>query len=396
MYHLTKKRLLLDLYKAFYDAKKHKSNKSYVLKFEKDLHNNLTKLRDQLWEQTYEPKPSTCFIIDYPKKREIFAAEFVDRIVHHLYFNYTQELYERTFIYDSYSCIKNKGTHFGIDRLKHHIRSESLNYTRTCYVLKLDIRGYFININREKLYNIVINQLNKMKTREYNNNTKKTWADIIDFDFIEYLSKKILLLDPTKKAIIIGKKEDWDGLDFYKSLFNTNSLCGLPIGNLTSQLSSNIYLNLLDQFIKRILKCKHYGRYVDDFYIVSHNKEFLLSIIELINDYLKTELELDINLGKTKIINIKNGVEFLGSYIKPYRTYISNTSFKRIQDRLWKFRNYKNLEENYIYSSVNSLLGVLQHYNSYNIKKELFNKQHNIKHIGLYEKYYQKLLKYTG
>lgn len=173
MYHLTKKRLLLDLYKAFYDAKKHKSNKSYVLKFEKDLHNNLTKLRDQLWEQTYEPKPSTCFIIDYPKKREIFAAEFVDRIVHHLYFNYTHELYERTFIYDSYSCIKNKGTHFGIDRLKHHIRSESLNYTRTCYVLKLDIRGYFININREKLYNIVINQLNKMKTREYNNNTKK-------------------------------------------------------------------------------------------------------------------------------------------------------------------------------------------------------------------------------
>ena len=225
---------------------------------------------------------------------------------------------------------------------------------------------------------------------------EKTWADIIDFDFIEYLSKKILLLDPTKKAIIIGKKEDWDGLDFYKSLFNTNSLWGLPIGNLTSQLSSNIYLNLLDQFIKRILKCKHYGRYVDDFYIVSHNKEFLLSIIELINDYLKTELELDINLGKTKIINIKNGVEFLGSYIKPYRTYISNTSFKRIQDRLWKFRNYKNLEENYIYSSVNSLLGVLQHYNSYNIKKELFNKQHNIKHIGLYEKYYQKLLKYTG
>lgn len=120
-YTLSKKQLLFDLYVAFECAKKHKSNKPYIDHFEADLHNNLLSLCDDLWERKYVAEPSSCFVITHPKRREVFAANFRDRIVHHLYYNYTHEMFERTFIHDTYSCIKKRGTHFGIHRLEKHI-----------------------------------------------------------------------------------------------------------------------------------------------------------------------------------------------------------------------------------------------------------------------------------
>ena len=129
-YKLTREALLKDLYVAFYDARRHKANKPYVRYFERDLKEEIESLCDELWNRTYQAQPSRCFIIDYPKKREVFAAQFRDRVVHHLYFNYAHEMFERTFIQDTYSCIKNRGTLYGINRLAKHIRSESLNYKR--------------------------------------------------------------------------------------------------------------------------------------------------------------------------------------------------------------------------------------------------------------------------
>lgn len=116
-YTLTREDLIRDLYIAFYDARKHKTTKSYVLEFESNLKEEIEKLCDELLTRSYKPLPSTCFIVNYPKKREIFAAQFRDRIIHHLYYNYTGELFERTFIQDTYSCIKGRGTHYGISRL---------------------------------------------------------------------------------------------------------------------------------------------------------------------------------------------------------------------------------------------------------------------------------------
>ena len=155
MYTLSKTRLLFDLYYAFQCAKKHKANKEYVKIFENDLHNNLIELCDELYERRYKPQPSICFIFTDPKRREIFAANFRDRIVHHLYYNYTYDLFNRTFIEDSYSCRKGKGTHYGIHRIEKHIRQESENYTKETYVLKMDIKGYFIHINRPLLLSLV-------------------------------------------------------------------------------------------------------------------------------------------------------------------------------------------------------------------------------------------------
>lgn len=212
----------------------------------------------------------------------------------------------------------------------------------------------------------------------------------MDFDFIKYLGKTIISINPTENCNIISPKFEWLELPNSKSLFHTDNDCGLPIGNLTSQLMSNVYLNELDQFIKRKLKCKHYGRYVDDFYIVSCNKEFLHEIIPKINFFFKENLLLDIHDGKTKITNIKQGIEFLGAFIKPYRTYISNKTLKRIKCKLFKMQN-DGIDSDPTFS-INSYLGILKHYSTFTLRKELFKKITKLYKFGVFNKNYTKFI----
>lgn len=372
-FSLSYEQLLFDLYVAYLDARRHKRNRSYQKAFEAHLEENIISLANDLWNRTYKALPSTCFIIQDPKKREVFAADFRDRIVHHLYYNYTHELYERTFIHDSYSCIKKRGTHFGINRLEQHIRKESLNYTEKCYVLKMDIKGYFMQINRQKLLEICLLKLRKMANHTISKNSKTSWCQVIDFPFIEYLTGTIVLLNPTESCVVRGRRSDWDDLPKTKSLFYSAKDCGLPIGNLTSQLFSNVYLGELDQFIKRILKCRHYGRYVDDFYVVSSNKDFLKSIIQPITQFLQEELCLPINQSKTLICDSQKGVEFLGAYLKPHRKYVSNQCLHRINKKLPTLFREKNPYR--IRARLNSYLGIFSHYSSYFLRKEMFLEQ---------------------
>ena len=355
---ISYQQLYNDLLFAYFDAIKHKSKKWYVIDFAKDLHNNISQLAKELYTRTYKHSPFTVYILK-PFPREVFAAQFRDRVVHHLYFNYVHELFERTFIEDSYSCIKGKGTTYGIDRLKHHILSASDNYTKTCYALKIDIKAYFININRPTLLSIILHKLQKFKKSPKNSN--------IDFDFVEYLTREIVLTDPTKNAEIYNV----DAYVMYKkskSVFFAKPDCGIPIGNLTSQLFSNIYLNEFDQFIKRVLKCKHYGRDVDDGYIIHQDKSFLLNLLPSIDDFLYKTLGLHLNKGKTIIKNVKYGIEFLGAYIKPYRMYISNKTLYRMYKRDFP----KDKVE--LINSIVSRFGLLKRYSSYNIRQDMLNR----------------------
>jgi retron-type reverse transcriptase len=364
---LTRQQLLLDLYQAFYDAKRHKSKRSYVRKWESDLKRNMDELCDELYYRLYKPLPSKCFIVDYPKKREIFAAVFRDRIVHHLYFNYTNRLFERTFIQDSYSCIKGRGTHYGIGRIRDFCRKESLNWQRECYVLHLDIRGYFMHIVRRRLLEIAVGSLRKMAMHRCDGGG--TWEEVLDMDFVEWLTGVIVLLDPKKNCIICGDISDWEGLDPAKSMLHLENGLGLPIGNLTSQLFSNVYLNVFDQFMKRVLKCRYYGRYVDDAAVVSCDREWLLSLVPDVDRFLRSELGLELHKGKLEVSEVHMGVEFLGAYIKPYRTYVSNHSLRRIEK---KIANLDYLKPWLVVRSVNSYLGIFQHTSSYRLRRRLF------------------------
>ncbi len=367
--HLTQLQLLVDLHTAYLDARRHKRNRKYQLDFEQNMEQNLRTLADELISHTYVPEPSMCFIINDPKKREVFAASFRDRIVHHLYYNYTHKLFERNFIADSYSCIKRRGTHYGIKRLEQHIRQESLNYTEKAYILKMDISGYFMHINRRILLNIVNHRLDKMRYHYISNADTETWNDILDFDFIKYLGELIIMLNPITNCRFRGKKCDWDSLPRNRSLFHSPDGCGLPIGNLTSQLFSNVYLGEFDDYMKRTLTVKRYGRYVDDFYIVSNDKDYLRWLIPKIKDYLYLRLGLSINDCKTQICDSNHGVGFLGVYFKPFRRYIHNDSLQRIKSKIPHLSRIHAPEQ--MRSVVSSYLGVLSHCASYKIRRRI-------------------------
>lgn len=341
----------------------------------------MEELCDDLYYRRYKPLPSKCFIVEYPKKREIFAAMFRDRIVHHLYFNYTHSLYERTFIQDSYSCIKGRGTHYGIGRVTDMCRKESRNWQRKCYVMHLDIRGYFMHIVRKRLLEIAVASLRKMSSHRISKGSVMIWGDVLDMDFLVWLTEIIVMLDPKENCIITGSPDGWYGLDPAKSMLHLEDGIGLPIGNLTSQLFSNVYLNVLDQFVKRELGCKYYGRYVDDACIVSHDKTFLISLVPVIRDFLKSELGLDLHTGKLVVSEVHRGVEFLGAYIKPYRTYMSRHSLARMEEKIADLDYSKPWK---VIRSVNSYLGIMAHTASYKMRRRMFLKPEFLR-IGLFD-----------
>lgn len=367
IHHITRDELYSDLFVAYHIAIKHKSKKHYVIEFSKHLEANIRELTDELYERRYVPRPSTCFIVNHPKKREVFAADFRDRIVHHYIFMKTHILFERTFIHDTYSCIEHRGTHYGIQRLRHHIESCSENYTRECYILKMDLKGYFMHIDRALLANIVDNTLDHMAHRQSDKNGL-TWDEKIDIGFMKYLCREVILSDPTQDCIIHGEVDDWRGLPDSKCMFLVPKGYGLPIGNLTSQLFSNVFLNLLDQYAKRTLRCRHYGRYVDDFYIVSRDREKLHDCARQIEQFLLDKLHININRGKTQISNARHGVEFLGAYIKPWRIYMSSQSVRRMHRQLPSIRKKSPQQQ---MQSINSFLGIMGHYKSYHLRKQL-------------------------
>lgn len=381
-YRLTRQQLLYDLYVAFEDAARHKHKMSYVVKFERELAENLNALCDDLLTHRYRALPSKCFVVKYPKQREVFAAMFRDRVVHHLYFRYTHQLFERTFIADSYSCIKGRGTLYGVNRLRQHIRQASLNWQERAYAMSLDIRGYFMHINREKLLRIATDSMRKMATHKVGLTDEvpipsgvlltptTTWAEIRDMDFLLWLTEQIVMLDPMENCIIVGDESDWDGIDHAKCMRFVEKGLALPIGNLTSQLFSNVYMNPFDQFVKGDILCRHYGRYVDDSDMIDPDRVWLLAQVPKVREFLADELRLELHMGKLHIQEIHGGVEFLGTFVKPYRDYVSNKTLERIKGRLQQtdLRNGEAANR-----TICSYLGILSHTASYNLRREIFD-----------------------
>lgn len=361
---LSDSRLRDDIFRAYFCARSNKRNTSSQVRFERNLSANLMSLYQEVKDRRYKPMRSMCFIIRDPVQREVFAAAFRDRIIHHYLYNKLEPLFEPAFIFDSYSCRKGKGTLFGIERLEHHIRSCTRNYHKKCYVLKLDLEGYFMNIDRSILYEMICSRIDKLRLTG-------SLPEGFDYDTVIYLLQKVVFLDPTAGCRIKGSLDDWKGLPDSKSLFKARKGCGLPIGNLTSQLFSNIYLNELDQFIKRELGFRHYGRYVDDSYLIHGSKEYLLASLPLIEDFLWSRLHLRLNHRKVKIYSVDDGVPFLGAVISPYGRALRRRNQRRIT------RNYLDTicyeADPYALLAVNnSYAGYLGHFN---------NLPHNLKDI---------------
>lgn len=349
--------LLIDLFKAYFDAKKNKGKTANALAFAVSYEENIIELYEDIVNYRYQIRPSICFIVNKPVRREIFAADFRDRVVHHLLFNYLNPLFERSFVKDSYSCRKGKGTSYGISRVSYFIRSCSLNYQKECWIMKLDIKGYFMSIDRNILYKKIEKKINSLKNTGFDRN------------LILHLIRLVVFNDPTKGCRFRSQPQDWVGLPKSKSLFHSDKNKGLPIGNLTSQLCANIYLNQFDHFVKEKLGFKYYGRYVDDMVFVYKDKDFLKNSIPKIKHHLKNNFGLTLHPRKIYLQKSNIGVCFLGVFIKPRCIYTGRRTKDNFIKNLYIIERKEVIEEKDI-SIINSYLGMMIHYNSYKLRRK--------------------------
>lgn len=344
------------LYKAYLDCRENKRKSMSALKFEYDLERNLFELQKELLNKEYRPGRSICFVVKEPSPREIFAANFRDRVVHHLLIREMEEAGERVFIFDTFSCRKGKGTHLAVKRLKTFIRRITKNYKKKAFYLQLDISGFFMSMEHDILYSL----FEKLALKQ--NKSPKWNKDIL------WLARTVIYHKPVNNYIIKGNPSLFTLIPPRKSLFGSPKGRGLPIGNYSSQFFANLYLNELDQFVKRELKRKYYLRYVDDFIILGYNKEKLKALEKKIYSFLKEKLSLELNFKKTKLERISNGIDFLGYITAPEHTLIRKRVVSRLKGDLGKRA----------LPSINSYYGHFRHADSFNLRKSIFESLNGI------------------
>lgn len=352
--------LLEELFKAYYKARiggKRKTKDEH--RFEANDFENIVNLRNTIIARAYRPNRGVAFIIHDPVTREVVAAPFVDRIVHHFLYKFAIEWWEPRLWKGSYSCRVGKGILYGIRDLNRNMRIVSENGTKPAYVIKRDLKGYFMSLNHQKLYDRIVWGLDQQFPQK-----GKLYRTL------KYLWKQVIFDDPTLNLTIRGRRSDWDDLPSDKSLLYQPDYRGIVIGNLTSQLLSNIFLDQLDRYIVYTLGCKNYGRYVDDFYIVVR-KEELDSTLRKLNEAEKflSKLGLTVHPKKRYEIPIQNGVEFLGAKVYWDHIIPGERIAKKFADTAYRLATTGNGKT----ESIGSYNGHLAHYNSH----KLINKIHN-------------------
>ncbi|HLD60674.1 MAG TPA: reverse transcriptase/maturase family protein [Patescibacteria group bacterium] len=325
---------LLNAWQEFIIGKKTKPD---VKLFARDLMDNILALHEDLVKKSYTHGRYHSFYINDPKRRHIHKASVRDRLLHHAIYRILYPFFDRTFIADSFSCRDSKGTRKAIERFQSMAYQVSRNHTRTCWVLKCDIQKFFASVDQKKLFDIV---------RQY----------IPDQDILTLLHKVV-------------------------DSFHTTGMpgTGLPLGNLTSQLLTNVYMNVLDQWVKhrlavethcvRLTNAKDafnaslpYVRYADDFLFLSANKEWLKSIIPALRDFLSRELCLTLHPNKIILKTIASGVDFLGwTHFADHRTLRNKT----------KQRLFRKIKASPTEATLQSYLGLLNHGNAEKIRRQV-------------------------
>ena len=336
---------------AYYDCRRSKRRTASAIVYEMNYESNLIALRDRINTRTYQPGKSICFVVTRPRYREVFAASFEDRIVHHYIALRLEPLFELVFSPRTFNCRKGKGQLYGVKMLEADIKEASNNYTTDCYIMKLDLQGFFMSIDKSMLARMI----DKFIVKYYKGN---------DIDDLRYLCQVVVLHCPEKNCERHSPREMWEHLPANKSLFTNGEGKGVAIGNLFAQLFANFLLNELDWYIEE-LGIKHHGRYVDDFYCIHKDKQVLLSAVPKIRAKL-AELGLSLNPKKFYFQHYTKGVEFTGAVVKPYRTYCCNRVLTNFIAAVRKLNRSKNIDDvTHAVCSINSYLGLLRQSNEY-------------------------------
>lgn len=339
-----------DILEAYLDCRQYKRSTHSATEFEMCFEQNLLELLEEINTCTYRISPSRGFVVIWPKIREVWAAQFRDRIVHHLIYRDIAPYFIARTINTNCACIKGRGTLLASQYLEKFLRSATENWSKKAWVLQLDIKNFFVSISKDILWNI-------MK------------AHIGEESLTAKLMKMVIYNNPTHRAIV-KQGTDFSIVPHHKSLWNTDNAHGMPIGDLTSQLcASGIYLDGLDKFVKHVLKCRYYVRYVDDAVLVSKDRSKLEFWKDCIIDWLYKERALTVSPTKTIIKPANAGINFVGRIVLPFRSYPRNMTVHRAK-RAAKALKAEPLDADCI-SSVNSYLGLIRHSNSYNLRKQI-------------------------
>lgn len=292
-----------------------KRKKRDVQEFQHRLMDNIFTLHQDLKNGTYKHDTYHAFKISDPKPRDIHKATVRDRLIHHAIYRILYPSFDRTWISDSFSCRERKGTHRAMDRLRFFARKVSRNHTRTCWVLKCDIRKFFASIDQGILLAVIRKRVH-------------------DERVVALIAK------------VVG------------SFHSTGLGKGLPLGNLTSQMLVNAYMNEFDQWIKHSLKARYYVRYADDFIILSDDKYFVEDALPRIHEFLQSCLRLKLHPDKMSMRTFASGIDFLGWVHFPDHRII-RTSTKR--------RMLQHLENNPSDATKTAYRGMLAHGNAYTL-----------------------------
>ena len=283
---------------AYHDCRRNKRGSASALAFEYALERNIMQLHTELNAGTWQPGPSICFVVTHPKPREVWAASFPDRIVHHLLYNHVGARIERSFIADSCACIPGRGTLYAAERLERKARSITQNWRRPARYLQCDLANFFVSIDKHVLAAQLCRAI-----------PEQPW---------QALALQILWHDPRENYHLRSPARLLNRVPQHKRLTAQPAHLGLPIGNLRSQFFANVYLNALDQFIKHRLRARHYIRYVDDFVLLHESAQQLNTWHDQIEAFLAEQLHARLNPSKTTRQPVERGIDFVGQVIKPH------------------------------------------------------------------------------
>ena len=363
---------LLTVRLAYDDCIRGKMSSPQAIEYMQIAEEDLPKLAWEMWTGTYEPSTSTCFLVEYPKLREVFAANFRDRIVHHWICLRLEPLFEDRFESQgnvSFNCRKGFGTQKAVDSVREGFERVTAHYTRPAWVFKGDLVGFFMSISKSRLWYL----LERFIIRRYHGDYK---------DILLNLTKVTVMHHPEKNCILNTAPEKWLNLAQNKSMFTCGEDRGEPIGNLTTQLFANFLLSFFDMFVQFVFRGRNYSyaRFVDDFVIACDDIKYLMSSIPRLEAFLRDSLLLELHRNKRYIQPFSHGVKFVGSAIKPFRTYLSNKTVGRMMERVHGFNDLCGQKEELtsldcqrIEQVMNSYLGFCRPHRTYRIRRRVLD-----------------------
>ena len=378
---------------AYYDCLRGKMNSTQAVEYMQIAAEDLPRLAKELWEGTYTPGTSTCFLVHYPKLREVFAANFRDRIVHHWICLRLEPLFEQRFesMGDvTFNCRKGFGTERCVSHFVEGARLVSDSYRKVAWSFKGDIVGFFMAIDKELLWYLLERFITRWKKRYEREGWYRITPGLLDrlkmdempvmyWDILLMATRTTVMHHPERNCVLNSPVEMWLKLAPNKSLFTCET--GEPIGNLTTQLFANFLMSFFDMYVLYLFRHKQhsYERFVDDWSCKCEDRDYLIACIPKMEAFLRDKLRLEMHRDKRYLQPVSHGTPFVGSYIKPGRIYLANRTLARFEERVNGFRRMmlerqlSCLDCKRIEQVINSYLGFCKGKRTYRRRRQLLD-----------------------